>query len=100
MRFQSVRDLLEVAVFLMPGRLSHGNDSDRLASFRMDNDYYAPAQQPQRYKAFFSIIETIVRNGNGNAIEYLLDSSEIESMFEEVQLALGFVPLKFHFSRL
>ena len=65
-------------------------------SFSMDNDHNALMEQSKCDKAFFSIIETIVKNRDSNALKHLFDSHEIKSVFEEVGLALRFIPLKSH----
>jgi len=96
MRFQSVCDLLEVAVFFIPGCLSRRNDSDHFISFRMHNDHYALIKQSKCDKAFFSIIETIIRNRDSVSFKHLFDSREINSMFEKVGSPLSFIPLKSH----
>ena len=63
-------------------------------SFSMDNDHYPLLEQSKCDKAFFSIIETIVKNRDRNAFKHLFHSHEIKSVFEEVGLALRFIPLK------
>ena len=62
----------------------------------MRNDYYALMEQSECNKAFFSIIEPIIENGDSIACKHLFDSYEIKSMFEKVGLALRVIPLKSH----
>ncbi len=62
----------------------------------MSNRYYATIEQSKRDKAFFAVIEAIVKDCDRLALKHLFDSNEIKAMIMKVQFTFCFVPLKLH----
>src|SRR3989304_5067355 len=91
-RTQSVRDVLRVDFPLTLGRLSHRDDVDVVALFRVNDRNDHRAEKPRGHEPLLLIREPIVFVGVRNAIENLLRVDKVEPMLLEVGSPLPLIP--------
>ena len=62
----------------------------------MGNRYHATIEQSKRDKAFFAIIEAIIKNCDRRALKHFLNSNEINTVITEIGFTFCLVPFKLY----
>src|SRR5208283_3125809 len=96
MRSHSVCEPLKVDFLLMFCCLSYGNDADLIPLFGMCDHNNRTIEKSKGDEALFSVVETIIFKGKGEALKDLLCIDKIKTMFDYVGPALLFIPCEFH----
>src|SRR5450755_500616 len=95
-RDQSVLDVFEEDRLLMFRRLAKRDDANLARSFRVDDGDYQLFQNAESDKSLLRIVEPIVFEGVGRALEHFRRINKIEAVLPKIQVALCCTPRESH----
>jgi len=91
-----VPDLLEVKIFFISCCLARRYESNYLAGLGVSHDYDDPLQHSNSQKSVLAVVEAIIENSYGDAVEEGRQVDKVYSVLAEVLSPLGLVPLEAH----
>src|SRR3989344_4856207 len=96
-RSQSVFDAFDIVFGLLLGGFSSGDDSDHIAPPLGVHDHANQHLDPaDADPALFTVVLSVIAQGQHRMLEDIRHVIEVDAVFTDVGLVLGFVPFKPH----